>query len=76
MLSPTGLLCAAVLQSTVTDTPHFFFCPGINDPVAECEGPCCGMRRFPVTNREVPGVGPTGIRRGEEKGVRDYCGSV
>lgn len=67
--------CVPLRSSLPSQTHPTFFCPGINDPVAECEGPCCEMRRFPVTNRDVPGVGPTGIRRGE-KGVRVYCGSV
>lgn len=77
MLSPAELLCAAAFQSTVRHTPLSFWL-GINAPVTEteCEGPCYGMRRFPVTNREAHGMGPTGFQRGGEEGVRVYYRSV
>lgn len=59
------------MRSSLLSDRHtpLFFLTGKNAPVteAECEGPCCGMRRFLTTNGEAPGVGPTGLQREEEE---------
>lgn len=61
------LLLLLLLSNPVRHTP-LSVGPGKYAPVAteaECEGPCCGMRRFLLTNREAPGVGPTDSQREE-----------
>lgn len=70
MWSQKGILWTGAFQSTVRQThPSFLFDREKTAPVteAECEGPCCGMRRFLTTNGEAPGVGPTGLQREEEE---------